>query len=208
MPNRFINDTHKACSKCGDIKKLSDFYYRSDHKHLLSSHCRICVGIKSVITVEANPEKKRLRDIEYSVKNKEKRTIYRKKYQSDNKKIRSKKDNYKYHNDAQFRLNNNIRTRIRMALKRQSKSESTNALVGCNMQFLRVYLESKFKDGMSWDNYGKWQVDHIIPCSSFDLTVKENQFICFNYKNLQPLWAEENKLKGAKMPIEKEVCHR
>ena len=45
---------------------------------------------------------------------------------------------------------------------------------------------------MSWDNYGDWHIDHIIPCAAFDLTDIEQQKKCFNYKNLQPLWAEEN----------------
>lgn len=54
----------------------------------------------------------------------------------------------------------------------------------------------KFEPGMTWDNLGKgegkWQIDHIIPCSYFDLTKEENQRICFNYRNLQPLWAKDN----------------
>jgi hypothetical protein len=60
-------------------------------------------------------------------------------------------------------------------------------------------MESLFLEGMSWDNYGKWHIDHIRPCSSFDLSDTEQQKICFNYKNLQPLWAEDNLRKGAKV---------
>ena len=55
---------------------------------------------------------------------------------------------------------------------------------------------------MSWDNHGfgddKWHIDHIIPCSNFDLTKKEEQKKCFNYKNLQPLWQKDNLSKGNK----------
>ena len=58
----------------------------------------------------------------------------------------------------------------------------------------------QFEPGMTWDNYGEWQIDHIIPCSYFDLTKEENQRICFNYRNLQPLWASENNKKKAKVP--------
>ena len=50
----------------------------------------------------------------------------------------------------------------------------------------------------AWDNYGEWHIDHIRPCSSFDLTIQEQQVQCFNYKNLQPLWAIDNISKGAK----------
>ena len=51
---------------------------------------------------------------------------------------------------------------------------------------------------MTWKNYGEWHIDHIKPCSKFNLTDEEEQKKCFNYKNLQPLWASENTSKGAK----------
>jgi hypothetical protein len=74
-------------------------------------------------------------------------------------------------------------------------------LTDCTMQFLRQYLESKFKSGMTWKNHGVygWHIDHIIPISSFDLTKEEDQRKCFHYTNLQPLWAEDNMKKGNKL---------
>jgi hypothetical protein len=54
------------------------------------------------------------------------------------------------------------------------------------------FLEKKFLPGMNWENYGEWHIDHIVPCSSFDLSKSEQQKICFNYSNLQPLWAADN----------------
>jgi len=69
-------------------------------------------------------------------------------------------------------------------------------LLGGDISFVRNYLEERFKPGMSWENYGEWHIDHIIPVSSFDLTDTNQQFICFNYKNIQPLWASENMSKG------------
>jgi hypothetical protein len=58
------------------------------------------------------------------------------------------------------------------------------------------HIESMFSEGMSWDNYGEWHMDHIIPCSHFDLSIKSQQLECFNYKNMQPLWAIDNIRKG------------
>jgi hypothetical protein len=82
-----------------------------------------------------------------------------------------------------------------------NKSKKTQELLGCCSTELKLYLEQKFKDGMSWENYGLygWHVDHIIPCASFDLTDLEQQKKCFHYTNLQPLWAEENLEKGSKV---------
>ena len=52
---------------------------------------------------------------------------------------------------------------------------------------------------MTWDNHGEWHIDHIKPCASFDLTDADQQRECFNYTNLQPLWAKDNLSKGAKI---------
>ena len=72
-------------------------------------------------------------------------------------------------------------------------------LVGCSIDQLKQHLEFQFKPGMTWNNYGKWHVDHKKPCASFDLSKPSEQRKCFNWKNLQPLWAEENLSKGARL---------
>lgn len=66
--------------------------------------------------------------------------------------------------------------------------------IGCSMTQLKSHLSSQFKDGMSWDNYGRkgWHIDHIIPCYSFDLIDPNEQKKCFHYTNLQPLWWLDN----------------
>ena len=69
--------------------------------------------------------------------------------------------------------------------------------MGCSPEFLKEHLQSKFKDGMNWDNYGSWHIDHIIPLSSAK-TTEEFNTLC-HYTNLQPLWASENLSKGKKM---------
>jgi len=71
-------------------------------------------------------------------------------------------------------------------------------LVGCSMEQLRKHLEEQFAAGMSWENYGKWHMDHIKPCASFDLSREAEQHKCFHYTNLQPLWAKDNLRKSAK----------
>jgi hypothetical protein len=94
----------------------------------------------------------------------------------------------------EIRIIQNLRVRVRDALKKNIKSINTLQLLGCSVDFLKSYLEKQFKPGMSWKNYGYdgWHIDHIKPCASFDLAIPEEQRKCFNYKNLQPLWAEEN----------------
>jgi hypothetical protein len=94
------------------------------------------------------------------------------------------------------RLKKNLRTRIWLAVKKGRKVCGTEELLGCTVEFLRGWLESQFVCGMSWKNYGKWHVDHIVPCAKFDLALELDQKKCFSYTNLQPLWAMDNHMKG------------
>ena len=92
-----------------------------------------------------------------------------------------------------------LRERMRKALKGFAKTSTTKQLLGCSLEEFRAHLESKFKEGMSWDNYGRfgWHIDHIRPCSAFDLSDGVQQRECFHHTNLQPLWWRDNLKKGA-----------
>lgn len=76
---------------------------------------------------------------------------------------------------------------------------TTRQLIGCTNDELRTHLEEQFTPGMYFYNYGDWEVDHITPIASFDFTKIQDQIKCFNYKNLQPLWKEDNMKKSDKI---------
>ena len=105
-------------------------------------------------------------------------------------------------NDVDFRLRSRLRTRLRLSLKKTIKSKfyHTLDLLGCSLEDLKKHLENQFVEGMSWDNYGEWHIDHIVPCASFDLSDPNQQRICFNFRNLQPLWDKDNQRKQDKLP--------
>ncbi len=150
----------------------------------------------------------------YYINNKEKiknkaRIWYEK--NSERKIENMKRYNYnKYHSDPNFKLANNLRTRFGKELRKHlaTKKESSLVLVGCSIKKLKKYLESKFEEGMTWDNWSVdgWHVDHIVPCSSFDLTKEKEQKKCFHYTNLQPLWAVDNREKYNKLDWAKECA--
>jgi hypothetical protein len=115
---------------------------------------------------------------------------------------------YKYHNDINFKLADLLRERIRAVLKGKTKKGSAVADLGCSFDFFRSYIESKFKQGMTWNNLGRgcngkgmqeWQLDHIRPLALFNLEDREEFLKAVNYTNLQPLWATENLKKGKKL---------
>ena len=112
-------------------------------------------------------------------------------------KIKTKYNLKKYKTDINYNLKGRLRTRLSIALRGNTKSKKTIELLGVpHMDFFKTWIECKFKEGMTWENRSLWHIDHIIPCSSFDLTKPEEQAKCFHYTNLQPLWASENLSKG------------
>jgi len=103
-------------------------------------------------------------------------------------------------NDLEFKLRGDISSRIRHAIKRNTaiKQSKTIILLGCTIKELRNYLEQQFRDDMTWENYGNvWHIDHVKPCSSFNLLLPDEQEKCFHYTNLQPLLAKENLSKSS-----------
>jgi hypothetical protein len=101
-----------------------------------------------------------------------------------------------YRENLDYKISKSLRDRLYKAVSRESKAESAVELVGCSIDELKFHLESLFTEGMSWDNYGDWHIDHIRPCISFDLTDIRQQMECFHYSNLRPLWGYENRSKG------------
>lgn len=101
----------------------------------------------------------------------------------------------RYNLDPQYKLRRRLGNQLYKHIKDQTGKFS---LVGCSLLELQKHLESQFKEGMSWENYGfyGWHIDHIRPCASFNLADLKEQKLCFHYTNLQPLWWEENLSKG------------
>ncbi len=104
----------------------------------------------------------------------------------------------------EVRILGRLRARIHVALRSNGgkKFDTTEKLVGCNVEFLKWYIESRFEEGMSWEKVmsGEIHIDHHIPCVEFDLTDELQQRQCFHYSNLRPLWSKDNLRKAAQRP--------
>lgn len=94
-----------------------------------------------------------------------------------------------------------IRDNLTGLFRNPNKHKRILKYVGCSLEELTLYLESKFQEGMTWENRGQfgWHIDHIIPLSNFDLSIEDNLYKSNNYKNLQPLWAKDNLVKSNKI---------
>jgi hypothetical protein len=140
---------------------------------------------------------------QYNLNNKEKKNAYSKQYRLDNKEqIREQSNQYRkerYHSDPLFKFKKNCRCRTVKAFKQKSwkKNGGTEKLLGCDWKTAMNHIESQFvgkNKWMNWNNHGEWEIDHIIPLASAN--TKEEMNPLFNYKNLQPLLAEDNRRKG------------
>lgn len=100
--------------------------------------------------------------------------------------------------DINFRLAHNLRSRLYNAIKRDQKVGSAIKDLGCSIDELKIYIESKFIDNMSWENYGEWEIDHIIALSTVNLMNREEFLKVNHYSNLQPMWKIPNIQKGNK----------
>ena len=163
----------KTCSNCHACKPVDLFYKKKNQ-------CKACIAAYR----QENKEKFAAKDREYRQNNKEKTAARVKK---------------RYHSDPEYNLICRLRRRMGKAVKRaglDKKCDSTSELLGISYQGLKEWLEAQFSEGMTWENRSDWHIDHRVPCDAFDMTVEENQRICFWYRNLQPLWAKENLQKS------------
>jgi hypothetical protein len=125
---------------------------------------------------------------EYNEKNKEKVKEYMNTYIK-----------HKYKTDTNFKVKNILSSRLRSCLRKQS---STIDFLGCSMQHFLEWIEYQFDEHMTWENCGSyWHFDHVMPCASYDLSIREETVECFNWKNIRPFEAKKNISKGSK------ICH-
>jgi hypothetical protein len=123
-------------------------------------------------------------------------------YQANKEKINEKYYTRKKTNPI-FNIGCKMRNRVYCAIKSQytKKAHKTTELLGCDFPTLKRHIEKLFTKGMTWEAVmmGEIHIDHIVPCSKFNLADPAQQKACFHYKNLQPLWAADNLRKSNKI---------
>lgn len=173
----------KICPICKIEKNIEDFHKNKNSKDGYKSTCKLCRKNETKINYEKNKKRYNNQSLNWNKNNPEKRKIIIKKHKQK----------------PLIKFKDNIRHRIYMFLKskKMNKNNKTFDIVGIKPDELRLYIENKFTKGMTWDNYGKWHIDHIIPLD-YGETIDEIYKLCY-YTNLQPLWGEDNLKKGKKL---------
>lgn len=175
----------KKCISCKTILPLNNFSGDISRSDGFFSKCKKCTREYS--------KNRRIKNgwIKKEPKGRKPNKDYQKKYMSK-----------KRNEDPIFKFKTNTRSLLYNAFRRScngtyKKSKRTEEMLGCNMNEFIVYISSKFEKGMSFENYGKWHLDHIYPiskCKTIEDILKYN-----HHTNLQPLWAKDNILKGDKI---------
>lgn len=197
----------RICQDCGRASSYKNAWHKTDpatkEKVML---CNVCYlmrwqRLNKVKTTVINnrwhkkhPEVKKRAIRVWTANNPEKVRGYKRKHR---------------HTSLKYRLSQALRQRLREVLKGNNKSAHTLELLGCSVEFFKSHLERQFTEGMTWDTYGKgkdkWNIDHITPLASFDLTDEAQLRKAFNYLNTQPMWEPDNMRKHDKiLPNKKE----
>jgi hypothetical protein len=195
-PDRVKESSKKWRQNNPETYKKTIENYLDKNPHMISKE-----RIKEYRKDEDFRKKYNIKKKEYYQNNIEQVREYAKKYYHENKKIIREKNNKwkndKRKNDGFYRMKINLRKRLRDYLIGESKGKRTKEIVGLDKINFKLYVENKFVDGMSWENYGEWHLDHIIPlCSANN---NEEALRLNHYTNLQPLWAEDNLRKNRKI---------
>ncbi len=208
----------KTCITCGEEKPRSEYHRDQHRRDGLVSSCKACKKDYRLKYYEDNSDRLRARSKAWYWENKDRSLETARAWREKNieRARRKRKEQYwanpeaarrasvKYTLDRQktdhfFRLKMRCRKRIWAAFNERGYSKKTKSfsLIGCSQEDLVAHIESQFEDGMSWENYGQWHVDHIVP---FAVAESEEDVarLC-HYTNLQPLWAVDNLRKSAKV---------
>lgn len=199
-----MNNT-KQCRVCNLCKKLEEFPTRSGSPDGRRSECRVCHRDirREYESRYREGDKSQSYRQEYRAKNAEFLADYQREYlkkpdKRERKKIWARNYARILLLDPTYRLSRNVSRRMRQYLMKGKDNKHWEKLAGYTVQQLMAHLEKKFVQGMSWDNYGEWQIDHIRPISSFNFASYDcDEFKqCWALSNLQPLWKIDNIRKG------------
>jgi hypothetical protein len=208
------NKTMKNCNKCLKFKAYTEFFKDKYFKDGHSSICKLCkkeYKLKNKDKIKQwhknnyinNKDKIDEYNKNWRIENRQEFNLCRKKWRAKNPDKVNKRKREQYHKwkkDPFYNMKIRLRNRLNAALSSKSWRKNTkfNVMIGCDQNTLLQYIESKFSQGMNWNNRNLWHLDHIIPVSAAN-NIKELEKL-FHYTNLQPLWAEENIKKSDLCP--------
>lgn len=209
----------KQCRMCGITKFFCEFVADKRTKDGVGARCKDCHTAAGRAWRINNPGKQRECEEAYRADNREIIKVRSKEYFSANKdahadRVRSYRSrnpdkvaqfNATSHanrsSSPKYRVESAIRTAVNRTIRFGAKEARTFELLGYSSGDLMAHLERQFSDGMSWDNYGEWHIDHKTPLTAHEYETAEDADFkrAWALSNLQPLWALDNIKKGGRI---------
>ena len=192
----------RTCHICRQTKELDEFGRDSKSPNGYGYRCLVCVREIAHQWRVDNRERSRSYAKRQYLANTEQRRAYCSKYAKKNRERLSKIAAERYRTDAKVNIRTRMMSRLSETIKvSKPRDHKWFVLLGYNVEQLKRHLEKQFQTGMTWDNYGEWHIDHVIPIAAFNYSSTEDIDFkrCWALENLQPLWANENLTKHAKI---------
>ncbi len=204
----------KKCTSCDKTLSIDKFHFNKKTLTGLSGYCKECKS-SSDKNYRNNPAQgvesilRKKKEYYYNLK-----TNHPEKYLIRLDNARKRRD---YSKETQrvksceiLLSKSKIRKILHHILKNNNMSKSklitkSEDILGCSFDLFKSHIESQFKEGMSWYNHGQWHIDHKVP---LNVSITSDEVLKLNhYTNLQPLWADENLIKGGNMLPEHHELH-
>lgn len=190
--------TEKKCPDCLEVKGAEFFSKDKSKKTGLATYCKGCQAVRMSRYYPKNADKMRKRARDWYADNTERHRATSKAWLGQNKE-RYLATRRKYHarrkkTDVLYALDFVMRASVRRLVSKGGKSHK----LGYSAESLKQRIECQFKPGMSWENYGEWEIDHKIPMSLMMARGEVSPYIINALSNLQPMWRANNRAKGAR----------
>jgi len=212
----------KKCSKCKELKPLDSFNKDSQKIDNLTSKCKECsklnydknlkkdyynnnkekINLRGRLYYQDNKDEIKSQMVLYRLNNLDKQKVYNLNKKDENNIYCKKYNKDRRGTDIKFKLKGNISNLIYNTFKstcngEYKKSKRTEEILGCTLEEFTQHLQSQFTEGMTLENHGEWEMDHIVPISS--AKTEEEIYKLNHYSNYQPLWKEDNRRKSNKI---------
>ena len=201
--------TKKKCTKCPagkNIKPISEFYVCKNGK--IRSSCKKCDNAASRAYKAKNKQHISSYNHEYKQEHCEEISVYNHEYNKNNRediqKRQTKTRRIRRENDFGFFVTTDLRAKLsNFIISEGATNEILENIIGCDYTALDKWFSYLFDEEMTFENYCEyWTVDHVYPCSEYDLTIGEDMHECFNWRNLRPMIKLKNSKKVNKINID------
>lgn len=186
----------KICPDCNVFKIRSDYSRDKSKKDGMVTYCKPCQASRNRRHYDENSDHLKRVSRDWYAANKDRAMENASRWRASNKERLNKTKLARHHarmkSDPLYRLDHTMRASLRRLVINGGESGKLRY----SAEQLKMRMECQFKEGMTWDNYGEWEIDHKIPMSRMLSRNEVRPHVVNALSNLQPMWKRDNRSKG------------